>query len=86
MSKTIFTKKDVGCYGDHSFGWDHVRHVLADLITSSLKFGPEADKLAKELRSEPPDDYSDEQDALDLLNQHTEEGLVWVIDQDLLLR
>ena len=84
MTRTIFTAADVGCHADHSFGWDHVRDVLADLV----EFGvgdPAFFSLATELRGPMPDDAGDEYDALDWLQKFTAEGLVWVIDQDLLL-
>lgn len=74
-----FTKKDMGVYADGTFGIGHRRQVLAGLVRN---YDP---VLARELRDEPSDDFSEEDDALDLLQKHTADGLTWVIDDDLIL-
>ena len=86
----IFTLADVGCHADHSFGWQHVRDTLADLVDAV-----DNDRLREDdtcrlttsaaLHGPPPDDYGDEYEALEILQGATVDGLVWVIDQDLLL-
>jgi hypothetical protein len=93
MQDPIFTAADVGCHADHSFGWDYVRDVMADLVNGTMPdehphLGEArlcACDLVKELRGPMPDDAGDEYDALDWLQRFTADGLVWVIDQDLLL-
>lgn len=78
-AKKIYLKEDVGCYADGSFGWDHVRARLADLVESLDA------NLADDLRSTMTDDAGEEEEALDLLQDVTESGLVWMLDGDLLL-
>jgi len=60
-----------GCYGDGVYGWDHVRDALAGLVES---LGPLGADLAEELQGLMSDDASEEDDALDLLNEHTTGG------------
>jgi len=78
-----WTARDAGCYGDAAAGHEHVRSVLADLVK------PYDEKFADELRGEPPDDLSDEDDeddAIDLLNEHTAEPAYWSFEAgDLIL-
>lgn len=71
-----FTRQDIGCWADGALGWAHVRSVLADLVEDL------APHVARELRAEPSPDYSEEYDALDILQGVTEEGLVWVLDSE----
>jgi len=90
FTSPIFTQADVGCHADHSFGWDHVRDVLADLVQCVHDSGRRSAwtddcPLARKLRGPSPDDYGDEDEALEILQGATADGLVWVIDQDLLL-
>jgi len=81
MTNPTFTQADVGCHADHSFGWDHVRDVMADLV----EYVEPRSQLVSYLRGPSPDDYGDEDEALEILQGATADGLVWVIDQDLLL-
>lgn len=75
-----FTVLDAGVYGDAAFGEEHVRDILANLVEH---FDME---LAEELRGEPSDDLSEEDDAIDLLNDRTEPGAVWeFVEGDLVL-
>jgi len=75
-----FTAADVGCWADGASGWVHVRDVLANLIN------PLNPTLAEELTQGMSDDASEEQEALDLLQEHTAEGFVWIFDSgDLIL-
>jgi hypothetical protein len=77
-----FTKDDIGCYADGCYGWDHVRETLADLI-DQIDGTPD---LIASLNGEMPDDAGDEYEALDVLNDATEAGLIWTFDNvDLLL-
>lgn len=59
---------DPGCYADAGSGWDHVRDVFAGLVAS---LSPD---LEEELQGEQSDDASEEDDALDLLNENTVGG------------
>ncbi len=82
MSK-IFTSKDIGCYADGANGQDHRRAILWELLDNL------GDKrklpLMAELKQKPSDGYGEEVDSIELLQDYTEEGLVWVQDGDLLL-
>ena len=89
----IFTKRDIGCYADGTFGTDHRRHILCDLLSNIgglMKLASDmrltANSLSEELIDDLPDDYSDEDDAIDFLNELTEDGSIWtMVDGDLLL-
>lgn len=67
----FFTHDDIGCHADGAFGHQHLRHVLASLV----------DQIGHPIRSlylpEWPDDLEDEIEAIDLLNENTEDGLAW---------
>ena len=84
-----YTKKDVGCYIDGAFGEEHRRAKLADMIRN-LETQEMIDhrgySVVESLANESPDDYGDEDDALDILQEFTESGLVWTFESgDLLL-
>jgi len=72
---------DPGCYADGSFGYDHIRSVLADLVEEFL----DDSKLAEELRGPMSDDDSEALDAIDRLNEITVNGYWTLEDGDLLL-
>lgn len=82
----VFTKVHIGCYADGANGDGHRRAKLAELV-GTLPCGPEPNHgLITELYGEPPDDYDDEDTAIGILNDQTEEGIVWqMVDGDLLL-
>ena len=50
---------------------EHVRDRLSDLVED---FAPD---IAAELRAEPPDDLSDMDDALEILQDVTDSSAVW---------
>ena len=90
----LYKKTDCGCYGDGStFGTTHIRERLYDLVNSTLKFGnPDltqlefGERLLADLDAEPSDDFSEEDNAIDFLQQFTEEGLFWMMHSgDLIL-
>ncbi len=92
--KTVFTKEDVGCFADCANGEEHRRQRIAELLTVVTKNVKPMEPLRKiqisqvyaSLQDEPLDDYSDENDAIDILNDYTEEGYTWeMVDGDLLL-
>jgi hypothetical protein len=66
-----FTTRDVGCYADGAFGHAHCRQVLADLVE------PCDQALSEALRADMSDDAWEEDAALDLLNEGSEEGVFW---------
>lgn len=78
----FFDEADCGCHADEALGHQHIRERLADLL-DTLSDGKST--LADELRSDPPDDYSDEDEALNILQDNTIDGLVWTIDGGLML-
>jgi len=67
-----------GLYAHGLYGWDHVRRVLGDYI---VQLGPLGADLAEELQSDMSDDASEEDEALDLLNEHTVGGY-WAFGED----
>lgn len=71
-----FTQEDIGCWADGALGWAHVRRVLADLVRDTNP------GLAEELEGPPSADMSEELEALALLQEVTEEGLVWTLDSE----
>ncbi len=85
-----FTQDDVGCYADGANGSEHRRAVLAEMLAGLTGLGTaeavECANLIKELAGEPSDDYSEEDNAIAILQEHTEPGLVWLMhDGDLVL-
>ena len=79
--KPIYTKEEEGCYGDGSLGHSHVREKLAHLIF------PFNAGLSDLLREDPSDDMSEEDEALEILGEHSAPGMVWEFhDGDLILR
>jgi len=83
MTKFQFNQSDIGCYADGANGQQWRRNTLTDLI--SCLDGCTKELLA-ELASEPSDDYSEENDAIDILNDNTADGLYWtMLDGDLIL-
>ena len=83
-----YNRMDLGCHGDGTFGHDHIRYRLAELVDAVDGFiGNEAAmELIASLQGEMPDDAWDEDEALELLNSVTEDGAQWILDGgDLLL-
>jgi hypothetical protein len=85
MMKPVFTKADVGCWIDGAFGPKHRREKLVCMledIADCLDASEWADiqALTEELESTPSDDYGEEEDAIEILQDYTEEGLVWIQD------
>lgn len=60
-----YTKSDAGCYADSTYGHNHVREALADMVEECG-----ASELAERLRRGMSDDASEEYEALDLLNTY----------------
>ena len=80
MKPIYFTKEDAGCYGDGTLGHGHVRSRLAELIE------PFNSDLYNELCVEGSDDLSEEDEALEILGEHSSAGMVWDFqDGDLVL-
>jgi hypothetical protein len=75
MSKLTmkYTAHNVGCYGDGVLGHQHVRDRLAELIATH------DEELAAALRTPGSDDTwdEDEEGALEILNDRTDDGLCW---------
>jgi len=79
---TFFGPEDVGCYADGTHGHAHVRVQLAELV-EALDMEP---SLVAELLAPMSDDASEEDDAIDLLNEHCEGGVYFTFrDGDLML-
>ena len=78
----MFGAKDVGCYIDGSFGTDHRRGKLAELVHP---FDAKAD--INDINDEYSDDFNEEYDTIDVLQDHTAEGYYWTFEYgDLCLR
>ena len=73
----MFTIEDIGCWGDASFGHQHCREKLAEILGS---FGNEStEDIRKSLLEPMPDDAWDESDALDWINENLcEDGVQFV--------
>ncbi len=91
---TLFTKDDCGCYAECGNGEDHRRSVLADTLREicidAMTIGSEeyntAFTIHNDLLKPSSEDYSEEDDAIDILNDYTEKGIYWeMVDGDLML-
>lgn len=80
----LYGTDDCGCYADGVLGHDHVRDVLASLM---LDIGSsKAMRVHEYLLSQSTDDCAEEDMAIDILQDHTEDGLLWILAAgDLLL-
>ena len=88
-----FTLKNIGCYADGAFGHKHIRETLVREIetlrqrTGSRRFDSQKmhDMLVA-LRGEMSDDASEEDEAIDVLNEYCADGVHFsMIDGDLML-
>lgn len=71
---------DPGCYIDGACGHTELRNRLASMVESCDA------EVAQMLRGEMSDDAWEEDTALELLQEHTAEGLVWMFESgDLML-
>lgn len=78
-----FYRTGLGCIADGSYGQQHIRERLAELVQP---YGYKGKKLASWLIGPPSDDAQDENDAIDLLNRYTEDGIYFTMSNgDLLL-
>jgi hypothetical protein len=84
-----WNKNDAGCWADGALGHDHVRQRLAQLVANVWtpemldKYGYD---VAEVLDKEMSDDASEEDDALDIIQEFTDASLTWqFVDGDLLL-
>ncbi|MCK5604433.1 hypothetical protein KAR91_21260 [Candidatus Pacearchaeota archaeon] len=83
-----FTEKDIGCHADCIFGHQHRRSILANYVRKivGIKFPSIDPTLVNELHAEPTDDFSEEDDAIEILQSVTDDSLVWALEAgDLLL-
>ena len=78
---------DVGCFGDASFGHDHIRGCLRTLLQHKFETDClEANEIRGRLHEEMSDDASEEDDAINLLNDYACEGVYFeFVDGDLML-
>lgn len=92
--KTLFTKQDIGCHADGTFGNDHCRNVLQTLLDDvgrSDGFEPSEQltyiaEIRRFLMADPSDDFSEEDEAIEILQSVTDDNLQWVMESgDLLL-
>ena len=87
-----WTKADAGCYIDGSFGLDHQRFRLLDLVNSTPDtyghpgHSAELAEACGALHGPMSDDNWETDVALEHLQHNTEDGLLWIFDSgDLLL-
>ena len=88
MSRPLFNEP--GCYAEGTFGHAHCRVILARLLerVESVLDLPlrRIAVLQRKLLDRPSDDFSEEQDAIELLNSFAKDGLAFeFVDGDLLL-
>ena len=93
IPRPVFTSVSLGCHIDGAFGQDHRRAALVELVRQAERKIDHpgelqtAKEIISELEIEPSDDYSEEDDAISFLQDHTEQGLVWELEAgDLILR
>lgn len=81
----FFDLNDVGTYADDTFGHEHLRGKLAELILTldGDMCNPDAMDLVSSLEGPMPDDAGDEYEALDILQQNTTDDASWEIEQGL---
>lgn len=87
-AESSFTRNDIGCHADGTFGHRRIRTRLAELVDAidGGMCNPESQELMESLGGEMPDDCWDEDRAIELLDEATAEGLEWRLDAgDLLL-
>lgn len=72
----FFDAEDVGVYIDGSYGEEHRRKRLAEMMV----YFQADQELIDSLKGNSPDDYSDEDEAIDILRGHTENGLTWILE------
>jgi hypothetical protein len=78
----MYNSSGVGCFADGSYGHSHIRAKLADMMNT---FGQT--ELCEALEGEMSDDASEEQEAIDWLNDNacTPDVYFVMVDGDLLL-
>ena len=76
---------DTGCYADETLGHAHLRDRLADLIRTLPEWNDEMEGVCASLDGPMPDDAGDEYEALEILQEFTDEGIFWEIEQGLYL-
>ena len=88
----LYGLEQVGCYADGTFGHDYVRSSLALLLHGftgrwNKTVMLSAESLMDELCADPSDDFSEEDDAIALLNEHATDGTVYfgMFEGDLVL-
>lgn len=84
-----WNKHDAGCWADGALGHDHVRQRLAQLVANvwtAEMLNQYGYDVAEALDLDMSDDAGEEDDALAILQEFTESGLVWnFVDGDLTL-
>lgn len=73
----LFDVADCGCYADGSFGYPHMRSVLASLLG---RLQQDTAELIESLEGPPPDDIADEYEAMDYLQGFTSPLLLWMFE------
>ena len=89
----LYTESDLGCHIDGAYGTDHARRKLIDMLEYCLcayspneNPRPQIEQIQNYLEQEPSDDMSEFDEATEILQDHTADGLVWIWDSgDLIL-
>lgn len=84
-----------GCYADGCFGHDHIRAVMATMLTHMFRHQPrggdgiyweEVEPITERLLEDPSDDFGEEDDAIHWLNKMCATGLYFtMLDGDFVL-
>ncbi len=94
MEKTtmVFNRSVLGCWMDGEHGQEHVGAKLSDMLSDI--FAITVEKVAKgrirqiqdRLEQPPSDDFEEENTAIEIIENHTQDGLYWIQDAgDLIL-
>ena len=91
MSKPVYTRRDLGCWIDGAGGQDHRRAKLRDMLEECFQVSDPAmqsdiQRIQRYLEDDMSDDASEEDEAIEIIQHHTEEGLIWEQDGDFCLR
>jgi hypothetical protein len=85
MSKKVYTKEEIGCWIDGTFGLDHAMRKLAEIAEAPIWLSDadsrEIEAIAVLATGDPTklsDDHHEFDLATDYLAQHTDDDLSWL--------
>lgn len=75
-----FRATDCGCWIDGTYGTGHRRRKLAVMLFDCSDVNGRNARIVEALGNDPSDDCSEELEAIEILQENTEDGLVWDLD------